>query len=43
MCTAEIVFGYDELTKPITWGRESDRSTISESPFLVTVARMPMS
>ncbi len=43
MCTADIVLGKDELTKPITWSCESVRSTVSESPFLVTVARMWMS
>ena len=40
MCTADIVLGKAELTKPITWSCESVRSTVSESPFLVTVARM---
>ena len=38
MCTAETVFGYEELTKPITCGSHPVRSTISESPFLVTFA-----
>ena len=32
--------GKDELTKPITCGSHPVRSTMSESPFLVTVARM---
>ena len=43
MCTADMVLGNDELTNPITWSCESERSTVSESPFLVTVARMGMS
>ncbi len=40
MCTADIVLGYAELMKPVTCVCESERSTVSESPFLVTVARM---
>ena len=36
-------FREDEFTKPMTWSRLSVRSTTSESPFLVTVARMAMS
>src|SRR4030095_8266762 len=42
MCTADTVFGYEELTKPITCGSHPVRSTTSESPFLVTVARSLM-
>ena len=43
METADIMFGYDELTKPSTCGCESVRSTVRALPFLVTVARMWMS
>ena len=43
MCTADIVFGNDEFTNPETCGCESLRSTVSESPFFVTVARIQMS
>src|SRR4029450_1283600 len=40
MCTADIVLGHAECTKPVACGCESLRSTKSDSPFLVTVARM---
>ncbi len=43
MWTDDMVLGYDELTKPITCGSQSLRSTTSQSPRLVTVARMWMS
>ena len=43
MCTADIVFGNDELMKPWTCRCESERSTVSASPFFVTVARIQMS
>ncbi len=40
MCTADIVLGNDEFTKPVTWASDSLRSTVRPSPFLVTVARI---
>ena len=40
MCTADIVLGSAELTKPVTCGDDSLRSMVSASPFLVTVARI---
>jgi len=37
------MFGYDELMNPVTWGCESERSTVRSLPRLVTVARIQMS
>src|SRR5262249_4790836 len=40
MATADRLCGYGEVTKPITWGWESLRSTVRSLPRLVTFARM---
>ena len=43
MCTADIVLGNAEFTKPVTCGDDSLRSMTRPSPFFVTVARIGMS
>ena len=43
MCTADIVLGRAEFTKPVTCGADSLRSMTSPSPFFVILARIGMS